>query len=58
MFRSKDICTSQRQIKIEEFGNLYQMKLDPKNRWVLLANTSTGLDIPEPHSADSNYSDR
>ena len=30
--------TSQHQLKIEEFGNLYQMKLDPKNRWVLLAS--------------------
>ena len=29
--------TTQRQLKIEEFGNLYQMKLDPQNRWVLLA---------------------
>ena len=29
--------TSTRQLKIEEFGNLYQMKLDPNNRWVLLA---------------------
>lgn len=29
--------TSQRQLKIEEFGNLYQMELDPQNGWVLLA---------------------
>jgi len=28
---------SQHQQKIEEFGNLYHMKLDPQNRWVLLA---------------------
>ncbi len=28
---------SQHQIKIEEFGNLYQMKLNPFNRWVQLA---------------------
>ena len=28
---------SQLQQKIEEFGNLYHMKLDPQNRWVLLA---------------------
>ena len=30
--------TSQHQLKIEEFGNLYQIKLNPKNRWVQLAN--------------------
>ena len=30
-------CTSQHQLKIEEFGNLYQMKLDPGNRWIQLA---------------------
>lgn len=30
--------TSQYQLKIEEFGNLYQMKLNPKNRWIQLAN--------------------
>ena len=29
--------TSQYQLKIEEFGNLYQMKLDPNNRWIQLA---------------------
>ena len=29
--------TSQHQLKIEEFGNLYQMKLDPDNRWIQLA---------------------
>lgn len=29
--------TSQHQLKIEEFGNLYQMKLDPGNRWIQLA---------------------
>lgn len=28
---------SQHQQKIEEFGNLYQMKLNPNNRWILLA---------------------
>ena len=28
---------SQHQQKIEEFGNLYQMNLNPLNRWVLLA---------------------
>ena len=27
---------SQHQLKIEEFGNLYQMKLNPQNRWVQL----------------------
>lgn len=27
---------SQYQLKIEEFGNLYRMKLNPRNRWVLL----------------------
>jgi len=27
---------SQYQLEIEEFGNLYQMKLNPQNRWVLL----------------------
>ena len=30
--------TSQHQLKIEEFGNLYQMKLNPDNRWVRLAH--------------------
>jgi len=30
-------CTSQHQLKIEEFGNLYQMKLDSGNRWIQLA---------------------
>jgi len=30
--------TSQHQLKIEKFGNLYQMKLNPKNRWVQLAH--------------------
>ncbi|WP_430908262.1 transposase [Maribacter sp. 2-571] len=29
--------TSEHQLKIEEFGNLYQMKLDPGNRWIQLA---------------------
>lgn len=29
--------TSQYQLKIEEFGNLYQMKLNPENRWIRLA---------------------
>lgn len=29
--------TSQYQLKIEEFGNLHQMKLNPKNRWIQLA---------------------
>ena len=29
--------TSQHQLKIEEFGNLHQMKLDPSNRWIRLA---------------------
>jgi len=29
--------TSQHQQKIKEFGNLYQMNLNPQNRWVLLA---------------------
>lgn len=29
--------TSQHQLKIEEFGNLYQMKLNPENRWVKMA---------------------
>lgn len=29
--------TSQHQLKIEEFGNLYQMKLNPDNRWIQLA---------------------
>ena len=29
---------SNRQLKIEEFGNLYRMKLNPNNRWVRLAN--------------------
>lgn len=29
--------TSRHQLKIEEFGNLYQMRLDPANRWVQLA---------------------
>ena len=29
--------TSQHQLKIEEFGNLYQMELDPSNRWIQLA---------------------
>lgn len=28
--------TSQYQTKFDEFGNFYQMKLNPKNRWVLL----------------------
>ncbi len=28
---------SQHQQKIEEFGNLYQMKLNPQNRWLQLA---------------------
>ena len=28
---------SQHQAKIEEFGNLYQMKLNPSNRWIQLA---------------------
>jgi len=28
---------SQHQTKIEEFGNLYQMKLNPSNRWIQLA---------------------
>ena len=27
---------SQHQVKIEEFGNLYQMKLNPHNRWIQL----------------------
>lgn len=26
---------SQHQQKIEEFDNLYQMKLNPHNRWIL-----------------------
>lgn len=29
--------TSEHQLKIEEFGNLYQMKLNPENRWIRLA---------------------
>lgn len=29
---------SQYQQEIEEFGNLYHMKLNPQNRWVLLSN--------------------
>jgi hypothetical protein len=29
--------TSQHQLKFENFGNLYQMKLNPNNRWVQLA---------------------
>lgn len=29
--------TSQHQSKIEEFGNLHQMKLNPENRWVKMA---------------------
>lgn len=29
---------STRQLKVAEFGNLYQMKLNPNNRWVILAN--------------------
>ena len=29
--------TSQYQTKIEEFGNLYQMNLNPNNRWIQLA---------------------
>lgn len=29
--------TSQYQTKIKEFGNLYQMKLNPNNRWIQLA---------------------
>lgn len=29
---------SQYQQEIEEFGNLYHMKLNPQNRWILLAN--------------------
>lgn len=28
---------SEQQLKFKEFGNLYQMKLNPKNRWVQLA---------------------
>ncbi len=28
---------SQHQLKFEEFGNLYQMNLDPNNRWIQLA---------------------
>lgn len=28
---------SQQQLKFKEFGNLYQMKLNPKNRWIQLA---------------------
>ncbi len=28
---------SEQQCKIKEFGNLYQMKLNPKNRWIQLA---------------------
>jgi hypothetical protein len=30
--------TSQHQLKFEKFGNLYQMKLNPTNRWVELAH--------------------
>lgn len=30
--------TSQYQLKIEQFSNLYQMKLNPENRWIQLAN--------------------
>lgn len=30
--------TSQQQLKFEKFGNLYQMKLNPTNRWVNLAH--------------------
>jgi len=30
--------TSQDQLKFEKFGNLYQMKLNPTNRWVELAH--------------------
>jgi len=30
--------TSQYQSKIEEFGNLYQMNLNPNNRWIQLGN--------------------
>lgn len=30
--------TSQHQLKFEKFGNLYQMKLNPTNRWVQLAH--------------------
>ena len=29
---------SQHQRKIEEFGNLYQMKLNPQNRWIKMAH--------------------
>jgi hypothetical protein len=29
--------TSQQQLKIDEFGNLYQMKLNEKNRWIQMA---------------------
>lgn len=29
--------SSQYQVKIENFGNLYQMKLNPNNRWIQLA---------------------
>lgn len=28
---------STRQLKFEEFGNLYQMKLNTSNRWIRLA---------------------
>lgn len=30
--------TSEQQLKFEKFGNLYQMKLNPSNRWVALAH--------------------
>ncbi len=29
--------TSQHQLKVEEFGNLHQMKLNPENRWIKMA---------------------
>ncbi len=29
---------SQHQLKLKNFGNLYQMKLNPNNRWILLAH--------------------
>lgn len=30
--------TSQHQLKFEKFGNLYQMKLNPNNRWIKIAH--------------------